>query len=237
MTTQQAQMKAMYWSCGEALALAARIGGLPDLPPHQEMKQRASALLEQVADRGSQAGLSRDDVDDARYAIVAFLDEQIFQSNWEGKQEWMLEPLQLLYFNETTAGEGFFNRLQQLEARPERAHVLQLYYLCLLLGFQGVYAVKNPDALDALVERIGIRLSRMLPAQDVFSPHGVPADSGRRKARKQLPVIPVAVGLVVVAVLGFVGLKVAVGSSASDASSTMTQNAAQMSGGSVGESR
>lgn len=228
MSTPQTQMKAMYWACGEALALAARIGALPDLPPHNELKQRAGAMLEQVAEKGSSAGLSRDDINDARYAIVAFIDEQIFQANWDGKQEWMLEPLQLVYFNETTAGEGFFSRLQELEARPERAHVLQLYYLCLLLGFQGVYAVKNPDALDALIERIGLKLSRLLPAQDVFSPHGVPADSGRRKAGKQLPVIPIAIGLVLVSVLGFVGLKIAIGSSASDASTTMTQEAAQL---------
>jgi type VI secretion system protein ImpK len=237
MTTPQKQMQAMYWSCGEALSLAARIGSLPDLPPHEELKLRAGALLDQLAEKGAQAGLSRDDINDARYAIVAFIDEKIFQSNWSGKQEWMLDPLQLAYFNETTAGEGFFNRLKELEARPERAHVLQLYYLCLVLGFQGIYAVKNPESLDALIESIAVKLSRLLPAQDVFSPHGIPADSGRRQARKQLPVIPIAIVLVVLAVVGFAGLKMAVGSSASDAASNMNQTATQLSHGGAGENR
>ncbi len=227
--TPQKQLQAVYWSCGEALSLAARIGASPDLPPARELKQRAAAMLDQVADKGTRAGLSRDDIEDIRYAIVAFFDEQIFQSPWDGKQEWMLEPLQLLYFNETTAGEGFFTKLAEIEARPERAHVLQLYYLCLVLGFQGVYALKNPDALEARIESLAIKLSRILPAQDVFSPHGVPADSGKRRAGKQLPILPVAIGVVLIALVGYAALRFVVGSSASDAASTMNQSAAGLS--------
>ncbi len=233
MTSPSSQLQAVYWSCGEALALAARLGTSADLPPAFELKQRAASLLEQVADKGSRAGLSRDDIDDIRYAIVAFIDEQILQSPWDGKQEWMLEPLQLVYFNETTAGEGFFTRLAAIESRPERAHVMQLYYLCLVLGFQGIYAIKNPEALEARIETLAAKLSRLLPTQDVFSPHGIPSDSGRRRAGKQLPVVPVAIAVVLIAVLGYAGLRMAVGSSASDAASTMNQTAAALSKGST----
>lgn len=228
MTAQAKLMQAMYWSCADALSLAARIGASPDLPAPAEMKHRIGALLDQMAEKGAQAGLTRDDIQDARYALVAFIDEQIFQSSWSGKQEWMLEPLQLVYFNENTAGEGFFTRLHDLESRPERAHVLQLYYLCLSLGFQGIYAVKKADALDSLMEGIATKLARMAPGSDVFSPHGVPADSGKKRARKQAPIIPIAIGLVVVAILGYVGLKVAIASSASTAAAAMHQTASQV---------
>ena len=73
----------------------------------------------------------------ALYAIVAFMDEQILRSQWSGRQQWMSQPLQLTYFNENTAGEGFFTRMQALEQRPNQAHVLEIYYLCLALGFRG----------------------------------------------------------------------------------------------------
>lgn len=230
MNSPRKLMQAMYWSCADALSLAVHIPGSPDLPPAPEMRQRVSALLDQMAVRGAEAGLTRDDVEDARYAIVAFIDEQIFQSPWSGKQDWLLEPLQLVYYNENTAGEGFFQRLQAIESRPERMHVLQVYYLCLALGFQGMYAVKSPDARNAFVEGLAAKIARAMPASDVASPHGVPPDVGRKRTGKTMPVLPVAVGLAVLAVVAFIGLKIAISASASDASSSMHKAAAQLAG-------
>jgi len=37
----------------------------------------------------------------------------------------MGQPLQLVYFNENTAGEGFFQRMSALQNDPQRAHVLE----------------------------------------------------------------------------------------------------------------
>jgi type VI protein secretion system component VasF len=48
-----------------------------------------------------------------------------------------------------------------------------------------------------------------------------------------LPVIPVAIAIVLIAVLGYAGLRMAVGSSASDAASIMNQTAAALSKGST----
>jgi type VI secretion system protein ImpK len=229
MTESRSLMQAMYWSCADGLSLAARISTATDLPAPGELKHRIAALLDQMATKGIEAGLSRDDVEDARYAIVAFLDEQIFQSSWSGKQEWMLEPLQLTYYNENTAGEGFFKRLTAIEARPERAHLLQVYYLCLSLGFQGMYAVRGATALNALVEAVGAKLAGHLPSVDTVSPHGVPPDTGRRTTARQLPVIPLAVGLLLVALGAFVGLRLALSSSTQEAAASMHKAATQLS--------
>lgn len=230
MTEPSNLMQAMYWSCADALTLAARIPSSPDLPDPAELRNRIGALLNEMATKGAQAGLSRDDLEDARYAIVAFLDEQILASNWSGKQDWMLEPLQLAYFNENTAGEGFFKRMQALEARPERAHVLQLYYLCVSLGFQGIYAVIGAQALGAVHEQVGTRLMRSLPAVDAISPNGVPPDVGRRRKGRQLPVITAAVALLLVSIIVFVTLRLVLSSSASNAASVMNGAATRTAG-------
>ena len=59
---------------------------------------------------------------------------------------WMSNPLQLHYFNENLAGEGFFYRLERILADPRRVEALRVYYLCLLFGFQGKYAVRGRRA-------------------------------------------------------------------------------------------
>src|SRR3954470_3436649 len=137
----------MYWACGEVLSVGAQLAEAPGLPTADVMKRRIGTLLEDMDRRGTELGLAKRDLDDAKYAIVAFLDEQLLRAPWSGRQEWMLEPLQLIYFNENTAGEGFFTRLEALEHDPSRVHVLEIYFLCLALGFMGKYAVRGGEGL------------------------------------------------------------------------------------------
>jgi type VI secretion system protein ImpK len=211
----------MYWTCGEVLSLAAQLGGARDLPAPDVLKRRIATLLEDMDRRGLEAGIAKRDLDEAKYAIVAFIDEQLFRSPWAGRQQWMLEPLQLVYFNENTAGEGFFERVDVLERDPSRLHVLQIYYLCLALGFQGKYAVRGGDGLVAVMDRLSSAIGHALPFGDVLSPHGVPPDANRGRARREAPVYVLAGGLVVLAILVFFVLKITLGSATSDATAQM----------------
>ncbi|MBX3261217.1 MAG: type IVB secretion system protein IcmH/DotU, partial [Labilithrix sp.] len=150
----------MYWACGEVLSVGAQLAEAPGLPSPDILKRRIGTLLEDMDRRGLELGIPKRDLDDAKYAVVAFIDEQLFRAPWAGRQEWMLEPLQLVYFNENTAGEGFFERLDALEREPARLHVLEVYYLCLALGFQGKFAVRGGDGLGATVDRLVGTLAR-----------------------------------------------------------------------------
>lgn len=211
----------MYWTCGEVLSLAAQLADARDLPAPDVLKRRIATLLDDMDRRGLEAGITKRDLDEAKYAIVAFVDEQLFRAPWQGRQQWMLEPLQLVYFNENTAGEGFFERVDTLERDPSRLHVLQVYYLCLALGFQGKYAVRGGDGLAAVMERLSGAIGRALPFGDVLSPHGVPPDANRGRARREAPVYLLAGGLVAVAILVFFVLRLTLGSATSDATAQM----------------
>ncbi|MFO0740590.1 MAG: type IVB secretion system protein IcmH/DotU [Labilithrix sp.] len=206
----------MYWACGEVLSVGAQLAEAPGLPSPDILKRRIQTLLEDMERRGLELGIQKRDLDDAKYAIVAFIDEQLFRAPWAGRQEWMLEPLQLVYFNENTAGEGFFQRLDQLERDPQRLHVLEVFYLCLTLGFQGKYAVRGGDGLSAVIDRLASMLARATPNGEVLSPHGVPVDAGRGGARREAPVLFLAGGLVAVAIILAIVLKVALVSATSD---------------------
>lgn len=216
----------MYWACGEVLSVGAQLAEAPGLPTPDILKRRIQTLLEDMERKGNELGLQKRDLDDAKYAIVAFIDEQLFRAPWAGRQEWMLEPLQFLYFNENTAGEGFFTRLDALERDPQRLHVLEIYYLCLTLGFQGKYAVRGGDGLAAVIDRIAAMLARATPNGEILSPRGIPADVGRGGARREAPVLIIGGGAVALAILLAIVLKLALVSATSDVNAKLRATAA-----------
>ncbi|MGZ3417817.1 MAG: type IVB secretion system protein IcmH/DotU [Polyangiales bacterium] len=217
-------LEKMYWVCADVLTLATQLGTARDLPSMEILQRRIESLFDQMAKKAQEASVPDADVADAKYALVAFIDEQILRSPWPGRQQWMARPLQLTYYNENTAGEGFFHRMDALSREPQRAHVFEIYYLCLALGFQGVYAVRNDgEGLAAMTDRGASLLSRQLASGDVISPHGDPTDARRTGRRTDLPVVAVGIGSLVVALVVFVVLKVVLGSSVSSAVDSMNK--------------
>ena len=209
-------LERMYWVCSECITLAMQIGSAQDLPAPQVLRQRISTLLETTATRATENGIPRADLNEALYAIVAFMDEQILRSQWPGRQQWMSQPLQLTYFNENTAGEGFFLRMQAIEQRPEQAHILEIYYLCLALGFRGKYAVHAAGDADAVEERVSAALGRRLPPSDEISPHGYQRETPRSLAERSTPIVLASFAFLALSVIAFVVLKIITGVNASD---------------------
>jgi len=119
-------------------------------------------------------GYNSDDVRLAAFALVAFLDESVLNSRKPVFDDWSRRPLQEELFGGHMAGEVFFQTLERLLARRdsrELADLLEVFELCLLLGFKGRYSISGPEALrgirDAVAEKIGrIRgpLGRLSPS-------------------------------------------------------------------------
>lgn len=101
-------------------------------------------------------GHAPDEVQDALYAVVAWIDEMAMSFDWPGAAAWRLSPLQRHYFSTTRAGVGFFERLGGLA--PQAREVREVYALMLLAGFQGDYSHRPPAELTQfrrdLLERV-----------------------------------------------------------------------------------
>lgn len=90
-------------------------------------------------------------IQELKYVMVALIDELILHSTWQGKVSWLSEPLQLDYFTEHLAGEGFFARLEMLRQNYlDNYEILEIYYICISLGFAGIYRIKGLEFLQAL---------------------------------------------------------------------------------------
>jgi type VI secretion system protein ImpK len=135
----------------------------------------------------------------------------------------MGQPLQLIYFNENTAGEGFFQRMAALQNQPQRAHVLEIYYLCLCLGFQGQYAVRGGEGLGPIVDQLGARLSATTGNSDIISPHGEPREAFRGLMRREMPLVGLSIAFFALAVVVFLILKLVLHGSVSSAATDMTK--------------
>jgi len=87
----------------------------------------------------------------SKYALAAYVDECVLSSEWSGKIQWKQSPLQLQFFNEHLAGEHFFDRLLYLrKSLSKYIDVLEIYYVCLTLGFEGRYRSGDLEALEIL---------------------------------------------------------------------------------------
>ncbi len=94
-------------------------------------------------------------VEEAKYALAAFIDEVIVSTPNNCREDWASEPLQAQFFNDHSAGEHFFTRLEALIGDMRRnLEALEVFYLCLGLGFQGRYRVEGQELLPNVVRNL-----------------------------------------------------------------------------------
>lgn len=77
--------------------------------------------------------------ENAKFPIVAFVDEILLCSTWPEKSLWQKASLQRLFFNTTNAGSEFYDKLFELNKFGPDRDVREVYALCLGLGFRGKY--------------------------------------------------------------------------------------------------
>jgi type VI secretion system protein ImpK len=197
----------LYHACAPVLVQAVQLTAGAPLPSSSELRQRLMGLLERMVSEGRRAGVSDADLAEARYALVAFIDEQVMRSDWQGRAEWMSHPLQLELYRENTAGENFFVRLRSLLRGGNRAVAVEVYYLCLALGFSGAYAGGGePGALDKFTRAAHDQLAKTLPDPKKISPHAKPKGSIQVAKAGWGPLLGIALGGVLLIVLVIVSL-------------------------------
>jgi type VI secretion system protein ImpK len=207
----------MYWACSDLLTLASQLALGATPPSAVELRRHLGQLFASMQARGRSAGIAPEDLQDASYAIMALFDEILVQANWPGRLEWQSQPLQYVHFHENTAGDGFFRRTDALLKQSHRAHVLLVYFLCLSLGFQGRYAMGGGAGLAPMYDAIGATVGYFLPPTEQLSPHGEPSDAARGLLQREAPIVRVALGMLGMALLVFIVLRLVTSSMVSSA--------------------
>ena len=80
-----------------------------------DFQKRMEGLFEQIEREAIKVGYRDKEIQDANYALVAFLDEAIQRSDDPNRGAW--SPLQSKMYAQAVAGEGVFDRLKTIRTR------------------------------------------------------------------------------------------------------------------------
>lgn len=174
----------------------------------EELHHELMVLFETGQQAALDHGIPADIFESAKFAVVAYIDELLLCSDWEKKSEWQHEPLQRVYFNTTSAGAEFYDRLNVLNKFGPDRDVREVYALCLGLGFRGKY-FRGEDR-KAYEDVKAFNLSLLLPDEaqrNIDSATLFPfAYKGHSDAKKdgykpRLSIYPILIGVPVVVVV------------------------------------
>lgn len=173
MTPKFARAVDPIFSC--VLDLLDRIDRGQQLDPAEEKAK----IVKCVDSASAQLGQSPDWSDLARYALYAWIDSELAKVRpWEGREWWQSHSLELDYWGQGLANVVFFERAKEA-AKLTSKDALEVYYVCVILGFRGFYENLPEGDKIRIIESIGlppdlrswvsqyshaIRLGRELPA-------------------------------------------------------------------------
>src|ERR1051325_4966896 len=92
--------------CGDLLAFALQLKRSSDPGDAEVLRQKIDEQFRALETKARQADVPQEDVQQAKYAIAAFIDEMILTSSWGLKDSWADKPVHLGYFNEFSAVWG-----------------------------------------------------------------------------------------------------------------------------------
>jgi type VI secretion system protein ImpK len=184
---------------------------LQTVPNADSFRANAKNLIRMATQDAAGRGYSSEDVKLSAFAVVAFLDESVLTSKNPVFSTWPRMPLQEELFGEHMAGETFFQYVQLLLSRRdsvETVDVLEVYYLCMLLGYRGRYGSSGDGELRAIMESIKGKTNRVRGGNLPLSPAwDLPGDTPlpRRSdpwLRRLIWIAVLAAGLGIVTFLG-----------------------------------
>ena len=194
----------------------------------ESFRAHIKQVLATAEQEARQAGYAADDVRFGLFAVIAFLDESVLNSGQPMFAEWPRRPLQEEVFGVHMAGELFFQYLQQLLGRQDSedlADVLEVYELCLLLGFKGRYSATRGSELQLLAAQTSEKIERVHGAPGELSPQWRPSreDIGRPRDPWAPRLAVVAAIALVLAVALYVGFAISLRSGTSELAALTTQ--------------
>lgn len=134
------------------------------------------ATLQAAEQRSRAAGYSGTLFKTGLLAVVGFLDESILNCRNPVFADWARRPLTEQIFGHHKAGEVFFDNLNNLLVQNNTsayADVLEVYYLCLLLGFGGRY-LGNKGELRSIRETTADKIRQIRGSDPDFCPDWAP---------------------------------------------------------------
>ncbi|MFG6469330.1 type IVB secretion system protein IcmH/DotU [Roseateles sp. BYS87W] len=171
-------------------------------------RERIRDFLIQFERGAHKLGTPAEDVFAAKFAFVALIDELALSPQLHLRDAWELRPLQIELFGEQLAGEKFFDHLEQLRAQgAARLQALEVFHMCLLLGFTGKYVLEGSEKLQYLTARLGDEIAQLRGrGRGGLAPHALPPDRILHTLKHELPLWVMGSVFALLALVAYIGL-------------------------------
>ena len=170
--------------------------------PSNELRPQVAQMLEDFDKRAERYRFNHKIVQVSKFALAAFVDETVLTNNFPLRDEWEKYALQLELFGEQLAGNKFFEKLEAMLKQIEVTQdAVEIYYLCMLLGFKGRYAVYEQEKLLAILQQTAnalVKVGKIRPVD--LAPNWLSADQPKPPPKRGMPV------WAKISALAFVGL-------------------------------
>jgi type VI secretion system protein ImpK len=185
----------------------------------EKVQGMVDAIFQRLESGAQTSEISLDDLQHAKYALVAFVDELVLNSGLPLSSGWSSRPLQLKYFDDSAAGEDFYNRVDNLRHSTDArvATALEMYYLCLVLGFRGKYTdAQGQERRRVLAFKLAQDIRAAMPwkAEGLIPGPETPGD--QPKTEQPLPAWIVPVACAVLILMGFLAFNLFLDRSVAD---------------------
>jgi type VI secretion system protein ImpK len=164
----------------------------------EEFRAQVKKALGIAMQEAMAAGYPHDDVQVAAYVVVAFVDESVLSLNSPVFANWEGNPLQVEIFKQFLAGEWFYGFVDQLLRRPDStqtADILEVFYLCIVLGYLGRYASTKGElgsTMTSIWEKISLIRGKSLLSPQALLPLDAPQAEQVNPWSKRLVVAAIA---------------------------------------------
>ena len=194
--TEVKEKKYLSDICADCLLLTLKLRSADDFGDAETLRKRILELLDDIEREARRQGYTMQDIQLAKFALVAFLDESLIASHSEGKDAWLSNPLQMQLYSRFDAGDEFYNKLNSmLDEIQLNTDVLEVYYLGLTLGFKGKYAFLEQEKLWVITDDVHFELNfSNKNSPKSLSPHGKPKEELTEVIQSEVPLWVIGVG-------------------------------------------
>lgn len=178
------------------------VGGL-----HQRLVNEVKAFEARIRDQGTRQEV----ILSARYLMCSVLDEAVLNTPWGSESAWGQRTLLSVFHGETSGGEKSFLILDRMRQTPaDNLDILELFYICLSLGFEGKYRLmsRGRDALDQIREELFAIIRRHRGDYErALSPRWQGLGNTRNSLTEYVPMWVVVALVLVILFFGYSGFR------------------------------
>lgn len=132
-------------------------------PSAEDVNAKVRGLIDHAENRLGQ----RPDWELAKYALAAWVDDLLIEAAWDGSNWWEQNRLEFQLFRTADAFQKFYVQSQKATEMPQKDS-LEVFYVCVVLGFRGLYGDPEatahadhfglPPSLDQWAKRTGMAI-------------------------------------------------------------------------------